>query len=213
MVADYISEMERRYKGWTIKGDLTVLGRAFDYATRHLAWAGTNPVRGLDKSERPRSDERPKRILSAEELARLLSRLTITTGCCSSSRPPPAVASARRSACAGTASTSIVGSYISHQLDRSRRYVELKTAGRAVRSSFPRPSCPSYGLTSSARLSAVNTITSSRRARARGTITATSAVVAPRAVRRAGLGAEVRDGVVVKPAPTFHSFRYSHGSA
>jgi integrase len=34
-----------------------------------------------------------------------------------------------------------------------------------------------------------------------------------RAVKRAGLESTVKDGVVVSPAPTFHSLRHSHGSA
>jgi integrase len=34
-----------------------------------------------------------------------------------------------------------------------------------------------------------------------------------RAVRNAGVGAVVRDGTVIQPAPTFHSLRHSHASA
>ena len=72
-VARFISEMEAKgYKGWTIKGALTVLGRIFDHASRHLGWAGQNPVRQLDRDERPKADEREKRILSADELGGLL---------------------------------------------------------------------------------------------------------------------------------------------
>jgi integrase len=37
--------------------------------------------------------------------------------------------------------------------------------------------------------------------------------VLSRAVKRAGLKAVGRDGVIVEPAPTFHSLRHSHGSA
>jgi integrase len=37
--------------------------------------------------------------------------------------------------------------------------------------------------------------------------------VLTRAVKRAGLSAVKRDGVVVEYAPTFHSLRHSHGSA
>ena len=45
----------------------------FTYAARHLGLVGTNPVSLLDRVERPSSDdEKPKRILSAEELDRLL---------------------------------------------------------------------------------------------------------------------------------------------
>lgn len=37
--------------------------------------------------------------------------------------------------------------------------------------------------------------------------------VLARAVKRAGLEAEVKDRQIVRPAPTFHSLRHSHGSA
>jgi integrase len=37
--------------------------------------------------------------------------------------------------------------------------------------------------------------------------------VLARAVKRAGVGAVVRGGEIVVPKPTFHSFRYTHGSA
>ncbi len=60
-------------KGWTIKGYLTVLRSVFKYAQRHMGFAGVNPVTLLDRMERPSiEDERPKRILDADELARLI---------------------------------------------------------------------------------------------------------------------------------------------
>ena len=61
-------------KGWTIKGQLTVLNAVYRHASRHLGYVGTSPVALLDRFERPSSDdERPKRVLTAEELRRLLA--------------------------------------------------------------------------------------------------------------------------------------------
>lgn len=59
-------------KAWTIRGALVVAGRVLDFARRRLGWAGENPVRALDRSERPRSDQRERRVLSGEELQALL---------------------------------------------------------------------------------------------------------------------------------------------
>jgi hypothetical protein len=45
----------------------------FKYATRHLGFVGTNPVALLDRVERPSiEDELPTRILTPDELRRLL---------------------------------------------------------------------------------------------------------------------------------------------
>lgn len=60
-------------KAWTIRGALVVAGRVLDFARRRLGWAGENPVRALDKSERPRSDQRERRILTGGELDKLLA--------------------------------------------------------------------------------------------------------------------------------------------
>lgn len=60
-------------KGWTIKGQLSVLSAVFAHATRHLGLVGANPVAALDRVERPSSDDqKAKRILTGDELARLL---------------------------------------------------------------------------------------------------------------------------------------------
>ena len=83
--ASYRAELERRhglrrpegerqtgYSAWTIRGVLVPAGRIFDFARRRMDWAGTNPVRDLDRGERPRSQERERRILSRDELMALL---------------------------------------------------------------------------------------------------------------------------------------------
>ena len=65
-VVAFISEQQRAgLKGWTIKGQMTVLSSIFTYSARHLGLVGVNPVSVLDRVERPSSDdERPKRVLS-----------------------------------------------------------------------------------------------------------------------------------------------------
>jgi integrase len=64
------------YRSWTIRGVLTPAGRVFDFARRRMDWAGTNPVRDLDRSERPQIGQRERRILSHEELGRVLGVAT-----------------------------------------------------------------------------------------------------------------------------------------
>jgi integrase len=122
------SEVEGGYRAWTIRGTLTVCGRVFEYAQRRMHWSGQNPVRMLDNGERPRSDQRERRILMHKELERLLAA--------ADDRSRPIFAFAAGTGCrlgevlglkwrtvdldAGTAT-------ISHQADRRGRYVELKT--------------------------------------------------------------------------------------
>jgi integrase len=129
MVARFVAEMEERgYRGWTIRGHLTVLGRVFDYAIRHLGFVGTNPVRQLERGERPRSDEREKRILSAEEVTRLLAAVD-----------PPYRLLFAFTAATGVRLGEVLGLrwssldlargtvHLSHQLGRKGTYSKLKT--------------------------------------------------------------------------------------
>jgi integrase len=60
------------YAPWAIRGSLVPAGRIFDFARRRLGWAGVNPVRQLDRGERPRLRDAERRILSHEELTRLI---------------------------------------------------------------------------------------------------------------------------------------------
>lgn len=60
------------YAPWAIRGSLVPAGRVFDFARRRLGWQGVNPVRQLDRSERPRLRDAERRILSREELDRLI---------------------------------------------------------------------------------------------------------------------------------------------
>ncbi len=65
-------EVSTGYKPWTINGVLVPAGRIFDFAKRRLGWAGTNPVRELDRGERPKQEAKDRRILSRDELASVI---------------------------------------------------------------------------------------------------------------------------------------------
>lgn len=71
VVARMVAEMQRSYKAWTIRGTLVVLSRAMQTAVRR-GYVGSNPVAQLDKSERPKGDQKRMRILGSEEIFRLL---------------------------------------------------------------------------------------------------------------------------------------------
>lgn len=59
---------EDGYAPWAIRGVLVVASRIFDHAHRRLGWAGTNPVRLLDRDERPKLRESERRIVGRDEL-------------------------------------------------------------------------------------------------------------------------------------------------
>jgi integrase len=61
--------------GWTIRGVLVPLSRLFAYAVRR-GYLAVNPVSALERSERPKVRKRPKRVLSADEIRRLLEAAT-----------------------------------------------------------------------------------------------------------------------------------------
>jgi len=129
-VARLIEELQRAgRKAWTIRGNLTVAGRIFDFARRRLGWAGQNPVRLLDRSERPRSDQRERRVLGREELERLIGAaddrycalFAFAAG--TGARLGETLGLKWRSLDLERSTASIT-----HQLDRQGRHVELKTA-------------------------------------------------------------------------------------
>jgi integrase len=66
---------ELRGKGlspWSIHGVLSPLSALFQYAIQN-EWTERNPVRALDKSQRPRIERKNRRILTGEEIGRLLA--------------------------------------------------------------------------------------------------------------------------------------------
>lgn len=71
-VAGLVALMKREgKKAWTIKNVLGTLSRIMAHAVRR-GLAPSNPVRGLDRSERPKHDQREMRILSTDEIKTLL---------------------------------------------------------------------------------------------------------------------------------------------
>jgi integrase len=74
-IAKFINHRKaERAKGWTIRGDLTVISNVFKHAARHEGFAGPNPVAALDREERPTTeDAKPKRVLNSEEVDRLVA--------------------------------------------------------------------------------------------------------------------------------------------
>ena len=215
-VAKFVSEQEAKgMKGWTIKGQMTVLGRIFDHASRHLGWAGQNPVRQLDRDERPKADEREKRILSADELERLLTsvdeqyRLLFRFAASTGARLGEVLGLRWHALDFDRATV-----HISHQLDRRGEYVELKTKRSRRTIEIPPSLCTALKAHKLAsRHSTDHDYVFASRAGDGYDHRNIGGRVMARAVKAAKLGKEERDGQIVKHAPTFHSLRHSHGSA
>lgn len=72
VVARLISDLrEAGLKPWTIRGVLTPLGRILNYAVRH-GLAARNPLRTLEKGERPQTSNGRQRVLNDDEIGELL---------------------------------------------------------------------------------------------------------------------------------------------
>lgn len=70
-VADFVAEMRQTYAANTIKNALKPLSRMFAYAMR-MGWVSQNPVKQLDKPERPSGATKRMRVLSTDEINALL---------------------------------------------------------------------------------------------------------------------------------------------
>lgn len=216
-VARYVTVQQAAgLKGWTIKGHMTVLSSLFTYAGRHLGYVGTNPVSLLDHVERPSSDdEKPKRILNADELASLLAasdaayRIIFDLAAETGARLAEVLGVTWQDIDLDDAMVTFT-----HQLDRkgkrqplktkrSRRCIEvtpgLMTKLRAAKLASPRSSPHDLVFVTRAGTGHDHRNIGGR--------------VLARAVKRADLGDVERSGEVVQPAPTFHSLRHSHASA
>jgi len=216
-VATYVTSRQAAgAKGWTIKGELTPLLGIFRYASRHLDFAGTNPVAVLDGVERPSTDDqKPKRVLTGEELEslidaideyyRLLFELTAETG---------ARLSEVLDIVWGEVDLNEQTVHFAKPLDRLGERVPLK-AKRSDRVLEITPQLTSK--LRAAKLAAFRStdhdfVFVSRAGTAHDHRNIGGRVLA-RAITKAGLGPIERDGKVLQPAPTFHNLRYSHGSA
>lgn len=216
-VAEFVTaQHEVGFKGWTIRGQLTVLSAVYKHASRHLGFVGTNPIASLDRLERPGiGDERPKRVLTTDELRRLLAavddpyRLLFEFA---------AETGARLGEVLGVTwgeinlNDGVVR--FTHQLAPGHQRVPLKT-NRSQRSIEITPA-----LTARLRKHNIASLHSKRHDYVFVTRSGTphnhrniGGRVLARAVKRAGLQAVRRDGKTIEPAPTFHNLRHSHGSA
>jgi integrase len=81
-VAKYVTAKENAgLAGKTIGAHLNVLSAVFDYATRHLGLASTNPVTSLDRVERPSgARKRDLYVMTPSELTRSWRRWRTATG-------------------------------------------------------------------------------------------------------------------------------------
>ncbi|HUR86869.1 MAG TPA: site-specific integrase [Solirubrobacteraceae bacterium] len=216
-VAAYVSAKQGEgLKGWTIKGQLSVLSAVFVYSARHLGLIGINPVAVLDRVERPSTDdEKAKRILTDAELSRLLAAVDDYY------RPLFTLAArtgARLAEVLGLTwqDIDLDGGAVTFtdQLDRKGKRAPLKTK-RSRRTieippglvSMMRAAKVASGLTTPHDL-----VFLSRKGTGHDHRNVAGRVLA-RAVKRAGLEAIERDGQVIEPAPTFHDLRHSHASS
>jgi integrase len=216
-VASFISERQAEgAKGWTIKGDLTVLSGVFRHAARHLGFVGASPVAVLDRVERPSiDDQKPTRVLSAEQLHRLIGavddyyrllfELAAETG-------------ARLSEVLGLVWSEVdldqQTVFFTSQLDRQGNRAPLKTS-RSRRCLEVTPQ-----LIAKLRVTKLAALKSTdhdfvfvSRAGTPHDHRNIGGRVLSRAVEKADLGPIEREGKVLEPAPTFHNLRHSHGSA
>jgi integrase len=205
-VASYVTS-KQGLKGWTVKGHLTVLSAVFRYANRHLGVTTPNPVSMLDSVERPKTDdEKPKRILTATELEklvesvnekhRLIFRVAAETGC----RIGEVLGLAWEDIDVTAQAITFV-----FQLDRHGKRVPLKTArSRRVLEITPRLAGEL------------------RKHRVASGDTAPDALVFVRGTGRGHdhrniggrvLARAVERAKISPPAPTFHDLRHTHASA
>lgn len=216
-VAAFVTDQQRAgFKGWTIRGQVTVLSSILTYSARHLGLVGTNPVSLLDRVERPNlDDERPKRVLAADELRRLLDsvdepyrlvfELAAETGC----RLGEALGLVW-----GDVDLDAETLTFTHQLDRSGERVALKTkrSRRCLEVTAPLASRLRAQKLAAPRSGPYDFVFVTRNGTPHDHRNIGGRLLA-RAVERAGLEAIERDGRIVEHAPTFHSLRHSHGSA
>ncbi|MBJ7469769.1 MAG: site-specific integrase [Solirubrobacteraceae bacterium] len=202
-------------KGWTIKGSLTVFNGVHRHASRHMGLATQNPTRLLDSVERPgTSDEKPKRILSSDELARLLAhagnhRLLFELAAQTGGRMSEVLGLTWENIDLEDSTVTF-----SHQVDRNGQRAPLKT--KRSRRCLEVPD----DLIRKLRDHKLASLHSGRHdfvfcARSGRALMQTNVGTRAfgNAATKAGLDAVVRDGVVIEPAPSFHSLRHSHASA
>ncbi|MGZ6638200.1 MAG: tyrosine-type recombinase/integrase, partial [Solirubrobacteraceae bacterium] len=184
-------------------------------ATSTTGYVGTSPLTLLDRVERPSSDdERPKRVLTAAELRRLLEavdenyRLIFELAAETGARLGEVLGLVW-----GEIDLDARTITFTHQLSRGER-VPLKTKrSRRCIEITPRLSAKLAAAKLAAQSSGDHDYVFVTRTRTPPDHRNVGGRVLARAVRRAELGEVERDGRIVQGAPTFHSLRHSHGSA
>ncbi len=187
----------------------------FRYSIRHLGHAGANLIAALDRDERPKDDTAPKRILSADELRRLIAaiddthRLIFEVGVETGGRIGEVLGLTW-----GSVDFENAAIHFEQQLDRSGELCEQKTS-RSRRWVEITP-----GLAAKLKLAHAAAGTPTNEALVFTTRKGTphdhrniGGRVFARAAKAAKLEAVERNGLVVTPAPTFHDLRHSHASA
>jgi integrase len=216
-VAGYVAAKRGEgFKGWSIKGHLTVLSLVFKYSSRHLGFREPNPVALLERSERPSTDDaKPKRVLSSEELERLLAavpsayRLIFRTAAETGMRLSEVLGLTWEGVSYADQTITVAAQLARHgrrvplKTRRSRRVLEitLRLMGELREHSLRTGSKDAHALVFA---------TSRRTGHDHRNI---GGRVLAKAVERAGLGTVEVGGEVVQHAPTFHDLRHSHGSA
>jgi integrase len=202
-------------KGWTVKGQLTVLSAVYRHAARHMGFVGTSPVVLLDRVERPSiEDERPKRVLQADELQRLIAavdepyRLIFDLAAETGARLGEALGLVWDEVDLDQQTITFThqlskGQRVPLKTKRSRRCVEV-TPALVAKLRAAKLAATDSGDHAFVFVTRAGTPHDHRNIAGR---------VLARAVKAAGLEAVERDGQVVQPAPTFHNLRHSHGSA
>ncbi len=217
-VAGYIAAKQAEgLKGWTIRGHLTVLGSVFNYAARYLGHREPNPVALLERRERPSiEDEKPKRILSSDELARLIEAVPVQHRLLFQLAAETGMRIAEVLGLTWQDVNYTEGTItVAAQLDRHGKRVPLLKTRRSRRVLEATP-----GLMRELRERALR----SGSADPHGLVFATAhgtghdhrnigGRVLAAAVKRAGLGAVEVGGEVVLRAPSFHDLRHTHASA
>ena len=220
--ADYRAEVEQRqgtrrpgqrpsrgYAPWTIRSVLTPAGRVFDFASERMDWAGTNPVRSsLMKRKRPKITQRERRILSREELTRLLNSadepyktiLTAATGLGTRFGETLGLTWGDIDLDAGTAT-------VRYQVDRRGERVELKTARSRRIIEMP------GSLVAALRAHKLRTPPNQTGDDLLLFTTRTGAPIDRRDVQRRGLERAYKLAGLSGRPPTFHELRHAHASA
>lgn len=194
------------YAPWAVRGVLVAAGRVFEYARRERDWTGDNPVRQLDRGDRPRLGRKERRILGREELERLIAaaeppyRQIIATAASLGTRLGETLGLTWADVDLDEGTVSIVAQIDRHgrrvdlKTERSRRVVEAPGSLLAVlrehklASAYSRPSDLVF-------------------------TTRTGAPLDHRAVARIGLQRAYKRAGLDGRCPTMHELRHGHASA